>query len=883
MSHGIPERSQARPAASVSLIPKEQVRFEGDRITVGETSVALSEIAEEFERYRELLREIITDEWYERRLQQVLPRLTPFPQAHHLAEWDRQNLERYRPVFLAAPSGIAGDHGEAAERCPLCPQGPCPLGQGKSGPCGLTLDPYRAWQGWRRAATGTGRLVAQARRLYDSLPERPAAEGREIDLGSQIFYSTPLICLITGLRPGTLRELEPAIAYLEEQMAQSSPPAPKEDSFSGSSPLPGIEAMQIQTFHLGLLAFLAMEICEVLNICGYGHQSAGHYDIVSLQKWPPPTTRVGVAAADRRRYVVLLIGTGEGIAHRLVQEVSDRGLAGEVELCGLGKAGLKLSRLYPETVILGTAGELRKVLRLRLPDLILSDQACCPADWLEEASRARLPVLLVSGSFPPSVPDLTPASPEEILSRWQRQPTAALAVLDPEKAVAVALAARGILPRGGEEGAGLPHQLPEPLPQLASRCQGCGQCEEGCPAELEIAAALRAARKGELGALQALQRNCLFCGSCEKRCPAGLPLIEISLAASEEILRSESSWMRAGRGPITHVEYRDAAFSQWSTSPGFIALTGCCQTPRARQELPWLAEELASLGFALCLSGCAAIAAAQEVDAQGRSLYQRHYGTLQARGVLNLGECTANCHKLGGDLKVMALDGRVPFRANAIELADFLLNRFRVCALLWGAITEEMWATALGWARLGTPVIVGPLGSQSWETCYLGDHAERARWWLWDLFRGVRLHAEPAPGHLIAPVETKEEAVHLAAQLMLGPCDPAPAREVKLAHLIDTYGRLGPGFPPGWERFVRSATELPWRLKFKLLRDLEEKGWEVEVKKGRSHRFRLPDGSLVTEKELAEAHRIPHGSAATRMPQLVLRGKTKYCAGIEEE
>lgn len=340
--------------------------------------------------------------------------------------------------------------------------------------------------------------------------------------------------------------------------------------------------------------------------------------------------------------------------------------------------------------------------------------------------------------------------------------------------------------------------------------------------------------------------------------------------------------MRAGRGPITHVEYRDAAFSQWSTSPGFIALTGCCQTPLSRQELPWLAEELASLGFGVCLSGCAAIAAAQEADSQGRTLYQRHYGTLQARGVLNLGECTANCHKLGGDLKVMALDGRVPFRANIVELADFLLNRFRVCAILWGAVTEEMWATALGWARLGTPVIVGPLGSQSWESFYLGDRQEIERWWLWDLFRGVKLYAEPAPGHWIAPVETKEEAVHLAAQLMLGPCDPAPAREVKLAHLIDTFGRLGRGFPPGWERFVRSATELPWRLKFKLLRDLEEKGWEVEVKKGRIHRFRLPDGSLVTEKELAEGHRIPHGSAATRMHQLLLRGKTKYSAGIEE-
>ena len=85
----------------------------------------------------------------------------------------------------------------------------------------------------------------------------------------------------------------------------------------------------------------------------------------------------------------------------------------------------------------------------------------------------------------------------------------------------------------------------------------------------------------------------------------------------------------------------------------------------------------------------------------------------------------------------------------------------------------------------------------------------------------------------------------------------------------------------GSETPVSSCLVFIRRLKFKLLRDLEEKGWEVEVKKGKIHRLRLPDGSLVTEKELAEGHRIPPGSAATRMPHLLLRGKTKYSAGIE--
>ena len=854
-----------------NLIQKEIVAIKGNRITVGETSLELPDIAEEFDRHRDLLKEIIADEWYEKRVQQVLPRLTPYPQAHQLVSWDRQNFERYRPISLAGSSGtVSKDGSVTAESWRLDSREPCSLGREEPSIRRLPLDQFLARQELKQVAAGTRKIVEQVRQLYS-----PQIGDREIDLGGQVFYPTPLICLITGLRPHTLRDLEPAIIYLEEQLDKLSP------SITRGNSLPGVEELQFRAFHLGMLAFLAMEICEVLNICAYEHQSAGHYDIVSLQKWPSPTTRVGTGSIDLKKYIVLLLGVGEGIAQQLAKKVSEKKLEGEIELCGLGNAGLKLSRLYSEAVILGTAGEFRKFLRLRLPDLIISDQACCPEDWLEETRRAQIPALLVSKpSILSEILDLTQASIEEILSYWKKQPSAALAVLDREKAAEAAISSRDIF---REKRARPIFSLPEPLPQLASRCQECGHCEEACPAELEIVEALKATRKEETKPLQTVYRNCLFCGNCEKACPEGIPLIDLYLASSEESLRSEDFMMRAGRGPITHVEYRDAAFSQWSTSPGFIALTGCCQTPTARQEVPWLAEELASLGFGVCLSGCAAIAAAQETDSRGKTLYQRHYGTLQARGALNLGECTSNCHKLGGDLKVMALDGKVPYRANIVELADFLLNRFRVCAILWGAVTEEMRATALGWARLGTPVIIGPLGSQSREIFYLGDRQDGKRWWLWDLFHGIKLYTEPTPSHLIAPVETKEEAVYLAIQLMLGPCDPTPSREVKLAHLIETYSRLERGFPPGWERFIRSAAELPLRLKFKLLRDLEEKGWEVEVKKGKIHRFQLPDGSLVTEKELAENHRIPPGSAATRMPQLLLQGKTKYRTGNEDE
>jgi predicted RNA binding protein YcfA (HicA-like mRNA interferase family) len=64
-------------------------------------------------------------------------------------------------------------------------------------------------------------------------------------------------------------------------------------------------------------------------------------------------------------------------------------------------------------------------------------------------------------------------------------------------------------------------------------------------------------------------------------------------------------------------------------------------------------------------------------------------------------------------------------------------------------------------------------------------------------------------------------------------------------------------------------------MKFKLLRSLQEKGWEVDIKKGKILSFKRPDGRHVTAEEMFENHTVPLGIFATIQQNLVLKEQTR--------
>lgn len=821
-----------------------------DSVTIGETTFPLAELVDDPKKYGKLIVDIIAhDEWVEKRMQQLRPHLDPFVQIQDMEEWDRQNFERY-------PLGFA----PLITQCGFCGLRVCDLSGGKEGYCSLTLDRAIALYGLRQACTGAQRFIHQARLLHNYVVDH-LDPGAPIDLGYQIYYRCPNIMMITGLFPEKLSDLGPVLDYVEREIAELAAAATWQTNLSAHE-------LEVRTYQIGTITYVAMEVSEMINIVAMGHTSAGHHDIVSLQKWPLPVIPVGAGSIDRSKFVVVFVGTGDIIAWEVARRVQAQGLSGRVELCGVGDAGLKLTRIYPGAKVLGIGSHLLKFLRLGIPDLIVYDGECTSINLEAEARRLGIPAIIPSKIAFSLAPNLTRQPPAAIVERIAQDPAGAFVIIDYPKAAEVILALRERLPKRRD---GL-YFVPGDLAELSRPYGADPELDLLCPAELELSAGFRAAAQGDPGPLKRLERSCLYCGRCERRTVGTASPLELLLKASQEEVRQERSNMRAGRGPTTHVEYRDAAFAVVAGAPGFVTLTGCADAPHALEDVAWMAEECAALGCAVSMAGCTAIAAGSVKDEQGKTIYERRYATIQVRGVVNIGECSAACHCFGGDTKLTVLAGRIAYRANYLEIIDRLLNKWPTVTILWGPTSERFAAMAAGWVRAGIPVIVGPSGQELLDRLRLGDHKDVERWWLYDHQDGQKRYVEPGKRHLLLPVSTREEAVNMAVKLLMAPCDLWIMREAKIMHYVDSYRLLDRDLPDDWQYYVRHPMELATRLRFKLLRDLEKKGWDVIVKKGAILSFKRPNGQVVSFEEFSQKYRIPNGASGVRSPKLIHKG-----------
>ncbi|MBI1987695.1 MAG: hypothetical protein HYS70_05060 [Nitrospinae bacterium] len=834
------------------LIDRKVVRHE-DSITVGSTNVKVADVVDDVKRHGELAKDIIEDEWMEKRLRQVQPHLEVFARHEYLAkQWDSLLLDRFDIVYTPATVD-----------CGVCPGHACRLTADQKGHCGLTLGEAASLRNLQRCCQGTERYIRRARLLYDYMAEHFDPEAR-INLGSEIFYLAPIIWMVVGIKPRKLKELEQVVSYLEQQILQVAAVA---NPYSGLS----AKDMESRAFHAGMLAFVAMETAELINITVLDHTSAGKLDLNSLMNWPTATTPAGVAGVDKSKHVVMLVGTGDIISYELAKQVKAQGLEDQVELCGLGDSGLKLTRVYEETKILGLSQEILKCLRLAVPDVIVLSDTSEKFDVVAEAQKLGIPVIAAPALHTLSLPDATGESIEAIVDCLAQGKAPALLVYNYRKAAAAALGLRGKLPNKRKALRFMEGSVPE----LAKSFLGCPQLNANCLVEADALEALKAASQGDLSLLKGLEDTCR-CAHCGNLSSNGVPLIDLILKASQEELQAESCNMRGGRGPICHMEYRDVAFQMgFGNCIGFITVTGDCHTPQAKKEIGWLVEELSERGFGINITGNAAIAAAFKKDKDGKTVYEKHYSLLQVRAIVNVGESSANSHCLGGDTKLVSIAGKVPYRGNYAELADYQLNRYPTSVIVWGPATDEMVTSIAGWARMGIPVIVGPRGEEYLERFFLGDYAQEDRWWVYQGFTGKKLLVEPCPNHLIAPVEDVQEAVMMISKLVNNPNDMRDGRSCRLANYIDAYKMLDPDLPPDWDRYLRDQNELPLRLKFKLLRSLSEMGWEVDVKKGRILSFKRPDGRHVSPEEMFANHTVPLGIFATIQKNLVLKEQTR--------
>ena len=294
--------------------------------------------------------------------------------------------------------------------------------------------------------------------------------------------------------------------------------------------------------------------------------------------------------------------------------------------------------------------------------------------------------------------------------------------------------------------------------------------------------------------------------------------------------------MRVGRGAIQDVEIREVGGPiVLGEIPGVVALVGCANYPHGGKEVAEIAEEFAKRRFIVVTSGCAAMSIGMVKDEEGKTLYEKYSGAFEAGGILNVGSCVSNPHIAGAAVKIANIFAKRKLRANYEEIADYILNRVGAVGLAWGAMSQKAASIASGFWRLGVPVIVGPHGSK-YRRMLLGRKDKEEDWYVYDARTGDKVYVGPAPEHLFATAETKEEAMVMMAKLCMRPNDTTKGRAIKLTHYIDLHKRFYGIMPDDIHLFVRNKADIPITMKTEILKSLEERNWQE---------MRIPDPTLL--------------------------------------
>lgn len=106
-------------------------------------------------------------------------------------------------------------------------------------------------------------------------------------------------------------------------------------------------------------------------------------------------------------------------------------------------------------------------------------------------------------------------------------------------------------------------------------------------------------------------------------------------------------------------------------------------------------------------------------------------------------------------------------------------------------------------------------------------------WGMADACGGIsEMYFEQAPVHSPANCDKVREAPPLISEeLGTRPSDTDRGRSVKLTQYSDLSLKYFNTYPPDWQLFVRTASDLPLAKKTELLKKLEaEHGWEIDWK-----------------------------------------------------
>ncbi len=732
---------------------------------------------------------------------------TPFPSVISLRDWDMKLLNKYKPFYLPF-----------CDVCCLCTFGKCDLTGDKRGACGLDMAAQQSRIVLLACCIGAATHIAHARHLVEHLIEK-YGRNSPLDVGGlSIDIEAPVTRLVCGIKPKKLKDLEEVLDYCEEQVTHLL-----------SATHTGQEGSNIdfesKVLHAGMVDQVGMEIADLAQISVLGFPKADPE--ASL-------TDLGFAIADTSKPTILVIGHNVPSSVGIIDYLTDKGLLGKVEVVGICCTAHDITRYSKMAKIVGPISWQLRYIRSGLADLIVVDEQCIRADTLVEAQKVKTPVIASSSKNCLGLENRTESPSREVISDLVEEKVPGVLVLDPDKVGEVAVeTVMAVAPKRNRF-----KIIPEidEIIAAAKECNQCNECMRACPNNQPIPEAVKAAAQGDLNPLAEILEGCVGCARCDSACPNDFPLHSYMVKAGEKQLLEEKFKMRVGRGAIQDVEIREVGGPiVLGEIPGVVAIVGCANYPHGGKEVAEIAEEFAKRRFIIVTSGCAAMSIAMVKDEEGKTLYEKHPGSFDAGGIVNVGSCVANSHIAGAAIKIANIFAKRKLRANYEEIADYILNRVGAVGVAWGAYSQKAASIAAGVWRLGIPVVVGPHGAK-YRRMLLGRKDKDDDWYVYDARTGDKVYGGPAPEHLFTTAETKEEAIVLIAKLVMRPNDTTKGRAIKLTHYIDLHKRLYGVMPDDIHLFVRNKADIPITMKDEILKILEEKGWKET---------RIPDPTLL--------------------------------------
>ncbi len=732
---------------------------------------------------------------------------TPFPSMSDLRSWDFKLLQRYKPFYLPF-----------CDVCCLCTYGKCDLSGDKRGACGLNMAAQQSRIVLLACCIGAATHTAHGRHLVHHLIEK---YGRDIPLdqgGLNIDVDMPVTQLVCGIRPKTLKDLEDAVDWAEEQVTHCL-----------SATHTGQEGNNIdfesKAFHAGMADQVGMEVADIAQISVFGFPKADP---------EAPLVELGFAVADVKKPTILVIGHNVPSAVGIVDYMKKKDLMDKVEVVGICCTAHDVTRYEPRAKVIGPISWQLKYIRSGLADVIVVDEQCIRADTLQEAQKVHTPVIATSPKNCLGLEDSTNAQASELISNLVEGKIPGALLFDEDKAGEVAVeTAIAVTPKRNKFSV-IPDL--ETIKAAGAACTGCNECVRACPNNQPIPEAMKAAAEGDFDLFREIYDNCIGCARCDSACPKDFPLHSYMVKAGEQKDLNEKFLMRSGRGAIQDVEIRRVGGPiVLGEIPGVIALVGCANYPGGNEDVAEIVEEFAKRRYIVVLSGCAAMSAAMTKDEDGKTIYERYPGGFEAGGVLNVGSCVSNPHIAGAAIKIASIFAKRNLRANYEEIADYIHNRVGAVGLAWGAMSQKAASIASGFWRLGVPVVVGPHGSK-YRRMLLGRKDKPEDWEVFDARTGNKVQVGPCPEHLFTTAESKEEAIVMLAKLCMRPNDQAKGRSMKLTHYIDLHKRYYGVMPDDIHLFIRNKMDIPLTMKDEILKILEEKDWKETI---------IPDPTLL--------------------------------------